>query len=298
MRSPTRSSLERFATWGISGGGPHALACAALCDDRLTAVASLAGVAPWGADGLDWLAGMGEDNIEEFDNVLAGEEALRPARRAGPSEMLKAEPEELRRCSTRCSARPTARSSPARFAEYMLECDHHGLEHGADGWIDDDLAFVGTVGLRPRATSTARCCSSTAATTASCRVSHGEWLAAHIPGAEAWIDDADGHLTLLERRCARSTTGCCRTAERRRSTRRSARGSSPPPTARACSGLVRRHGMRLGAARFVAGETLDECVAVLRALNDQGLVREHDAARRRRARADADRGASSRRTAR
>jgi proline dehydrogenase len=34
---------------------------------------------------------------------------------------------------------------------------------------------------------------------------------------------------------------------------------------------VRRHGMRLGAARFVAGETLDECIAVLRKLNDQGL---------------------------
>jgi proline dehydrogenase len=34
---------------------------------------------------------------------------------------------------------------------------------------------------------------------------------------------------------------------------------------------VRRHGMRLGAARFVAGETLDECIAVLRRLNDQGL---------------------------
>jgi proline dehydrogenase len=35
--------------------------------------------------------------------------------------------------------------------------------------------------------------------------------------------------------------------------------------------LVRRHGMQLGAARFVAGETLDECVAVLRRLNAQGL---------------------------
>jgi len=35
--------------------------------------------------------------------------------------------------------------------------------------------------------------------------------------------------------------------------------------------LVRRHGMRLGAGRFVAGETLDECLAVLRRLNDQGL---------------------------
>jgi proline dehydrogenase len=35
--------------------------------------------------------------------------------------------------------------------------------------------------------------------------------------------------------------------------------------------LVRQHGMKLGAGRFVAGETLDECAAVLRKLNDQGL---------------------------
>ena len=35
--------------------------------------------------------------------------------------------------------------------------------------------------------------------------------------------------------------------------------------------IVHRYGMRLGAARFVAGETLDECIAVLRRLNDTGL---------------------------
>jgi proline dehydrogenase len=36
--------------------------------------------------------------------------------------------------------------------------------------------------------------------------------------------------------------------------------------------LVQKHGMRLGAARFVAGETLDECVLVLRSLNGRGLA--------------------------
>jgi proline dehydrogenase len=36
--------------------------------------------------------------------------------------------------------------------------------------------------------------------------------------------------------------------------------------------VVGRYGMRLGAARFVAGETIDECVRVLRGLNEQGLV--------------------------
>ena len=36
--------------------------------------------------------------------------------------------------------------------------------------------------------------------------------------------------------------------------------------------LVRRHGMRVGAGRFVAGETLDQLVPVLRRLDDQGLL--------------------------
>ena len=35
--------------------------------------------------------------------------------------------------------------------------------------------------------------------------------------------------------------------------------------------LVQSHGKRVGAARFVAGETLDSCVTVLRKLNDAGL---------------------------
>ena len=35
--------------------------------------------------------------------------------------------------------------------------------------------------------------------------------------------------------------------------------------------LVQHHGRRVGAARFVAGQTLDECVTVLRRLNDAGL---------------------------
>jgi pimeloyl-ACP methyl ester carboxylesterase len=58
--------LERFVTLGWSGGGPHALACAALLPDRCAAATSLAGVAPFDAEGLDFLAGMGPENVEEF----------------------------------------------------------------------------------------------------------------------------------------------------------------------------------------------------------------------------------------
>jgi pimeloyl-ACP methyl ester carboxylesterase len=57
---------ERFLTMGWSGGGPHALACAALLPDRVRAAATIAGVAPYDAQGLDWTAGMGEDNQIEY----------------------------------------------------------------------------------------------------------------------------------------------------------------------------------------------------------------------------------------
>src|ERR1700722_4686192 len=67
---------SRFVTAGWSGGGPHTLACAALLPGRCLAAASMAGVAPYGAEGLDWLGGMGEENHAEFGAALAGEEPL------------------------------------------------------------------------------------------------------------------------------------------------------------------------------------------------------------------------------
>ena len=134
--------LERFATWGISGGGPHALACAALCGDRLTATASLAGVAPWGADGLDWLAGMGEANVEEFDLVLAGEEALRPALERDRIQMIGSSPAAMREVFETLLGEADRAVLEGPLIEYMHENTIHGLETNADGWIDDNLAFV------------------------------------------------------------------------------------------------------------------------------------------------------------
>src|SRR5919204_1403346 len=56
---------RRFYTAGWSGGGPHALACAAMLSDRVLACATIASVGPFGATGLDFLAGMGQENHEE-----------------------------------------------------------------------------------------------------------------------------------------------------------------------------------------------------------------------------------------
>jgi pimeloyl-ACP methyl ester carboxylesterase len=79
--------LERFSIVGGSGGGPHALACAALLGDRLDRVACQSSLAPLGPDGLtrdDWISGMGEEIAAELAWADAGEDVL-------TSEMAKAQ---------------------------------------------------------------------------------------------------------------------------------------------------------------------------------------------------------------
>jgi pimeloyl-ACP methyl ester carboxylesterase len=72
--------IERLAMWGISGGGPHVLACAALLPDLVTAAASLASLAPLDAEGLDWFDGMGELNVEDIPGQAGGRPGGNPGR--------------------------------------------------------------------------------------------------------------------------------------------------------------------------------------------------------------------------
>ena len=98
-----RLGIERLAIWGISGGGPHALACAALLPDLVPAVGVLASVAPWGADGLDYFAGMGELNADDMRLFLEDRAAARapgpPAAGRPASGRSRRRPDECRRWS-------------------------------------------------------------------------------------------------------------------------------------------------------------------------------------------------------
>ena len=64
--------LDTFALVGRSGGGPHALACAALLPGRVTRVAALVTLAPQAAEGLDWFEGMTESNVVEYNAAASG----------------------------------------------------------------------------------------------------------------------------------------------------------------------------------------------------------------------------------
>lgn len=191
--------IDRFATWGISGGGPHALACAALCGDRLVAAASLAGIAPWGAEGLDWLAGMGEANLEEFDLALTGEEVLRPALEEERAQMVAATPATFLDgvASLVGDADRAALSGP--LGAWLLETMVVGMPESADGWVDDDLAFTADWGFDPAAIERPVLVVH-GGDDRFVPIAHGRWLAERIPGAERWLDDRNGHLTLFESR--------------------------------------------------------------------------------------------------
>jgi pimeloyl-ACP methyl ester carboxylesterase len=191
--------IDRFCVWGISGGGPHALATAALLPDRVAAAASLASVAPYDGEGLDFFAGMGEQNVVEFKNARDDAEAHKRASDRDRADLLAATPDQLVALWQTLLGPADREVATDRLAAFLLEHIRAGIEPSGDGWYDDDLVFVKPWGFE----------------LGSIRVpvlllqgeqdkfvpyGHGVWLSGHIPGVEARLTPEDGHLTLAEYR--------------------------------------------------------------------------------------------------
>jgi pimeloyl-ACP methyl ester carboxylesterase len=183
---------DRFATIGFSGGGPYGLACAALLPDRCLAAASIAGLAPYGVDDLDWFAGMEEGNREGYSLAIAGG--------AGLTLRLEKEAPEIAAMLTQpldaAALSDPAAADIAAFREFLAASFQRVLQGGIQGWRDDELAFVHPWGFDPTAIT--------------CPVAvwhgekdqavppqHGHWLAAHIPNARAHFDPEGGHGVLF-----------------------------------------------------------------------------------------------------
>lgn len=189
--------IERLAVRGISGGGPHALACAALLPDLVPAVAVLASIAPWGADGLDFFEGMGRENVEDWQVTLKDRAAGRAKHEQERLEMLAVTPEMLyTTMETLLSPVDREALTPA-FAQFLHEATQLGLAPGADGWWDDDVAFAEPWGFELEQIRTPVLLLH-GRQDRFVPFTHGEWLAHHIPGVEARLLDEDGHLTLTE----------------------------------------------------------------------------------------------------
>jgi pimeloyl-ACP methyl ester carboxylesterase len=186
-----------FVTVGWSGGGPHALACAARLPGRCLAAATMAGVAPYGADGLDWLAGMGEENVTEFGAAVAGEGPLVGYLETEASGLATITgPEVAEGLGGLVSAADKA-AATGGFADYLAASFRAAVRGGVAGWRDDDLAFVADWGFTM----------AEAGVGAPVAIwqgdqdmmvpwAHGNWLAGHVPGARAHLVAGEGHLTL------------------------------------------------------------------------------------------------------
>ncbi len=191
--------IGRLAMWGISGGGPHVLACAALLPDLVSAVASLASLAPLDADGLDWFDGMGELNADDYRLFLRDREAARAKLDADREQVLAASAADLvGALQTLLSPTDTAALNDG-LADYLVYCDHDGLAPGGQGWWDDSVAHASHWGFELSAISVPVLLMH-GRQDRFVPFGHGQWLAEHIPGVEARLFDHDGHLTLVTNR--------------------------------------------------------------------------------------------------
>jgi pimeloyl-ACP methyl ester carboxylesterase len=190
--------LERLCVVGWSGGGPHALACAALLPDLVASAATLAGVAPWAAEGLDWLDGMADENREEFGAARAGEEGLERFLSAAAAELATATGDTIAEALGGLVTGVDRAALSGPLAEYLASVIRAAVSQGIWGWFDDDLAFTRDWGFEltdvavPVTVWQGR-------EDAMVPYAHGEWLARHVPNARAMLFEDEGHVSLVAR---------------------------------------------------------------------------------------------------
>ncbi|MFE5998208.1 alpha/beta fold hydrolase [Streptomyces sp. NPDC056454] len=174
--------IDRFAVLGHSGGGPHALACGALLPDRVVGVVTAAGLAPYGAEGLDWYAGMVPSSAASLRAAAAGREAKR-AYEAGagydPEMFTDADREAL-----------------AGDWSWFDQVVGPALEAGPDALIADDLAYVAPWGFDPVRIA-APLLLLHGGQDRIAPAAHSRWLADRCPTAELRVRPGDGHISVL-----------------------------------------------------------------------------------------------------
>jgi pimeloyl-ACP methyl ester carboxylesterase len=186
----------RFYTAGWSGGGPHALACAALLPDRVLACATIAGVGPSGAAGLEFLEGMGRENHAEFGAALAGPPKLQGYLARQAQALAGLTGEQVAAALGDLVSPVDVGAITGTFAAYLATTLRRAVASGIWGWFDDDLAFTRPWGFdldevgvpvvvwqggQDRMVPFA----------------HGQWLATHVPGARPRLLTDEGHLSLV-----------------------------------------------------------------------------------------------------
>ena len=190
--------FERFGVTGGSGGGAHALACAARLPDRIERAACVVGVAPFGDAGLDreaWLAGMDPENIKEFGWAESGEEVLTRELEAEYARIAASVADDPSSVLGDFDLSESDRRELAREERVQI-IRESWAEHsvrGVGGWVDDDLVHLHPWGFDV-GEITIPVLVRYGATDVLVPPAHGEWLAANVPGCVVKVDGGAGHL--------------------------------------------------------------------------------------------------------
>ena len=187
--------VRRCIVAGWSGGGPHALASGARLREQVAGILVIAGIAPYDAEDLDFLDGMGEQNIIEFGLAIEGEQAIRPSHEADAVGLRDTDAAGLIEGLATLLPDVDRAVLTAEFGEDMAANFAEALRTGVDGWVDDDLAFAAPWGF-----TLAEIAVPTFVWQGSedlmVPFAHGQWLAAHVPGATAHLERGEGHLSI------------------------------------------------------------------------------------------------------
>jgi len=192
------NSLGADRAWvlGWSGGGPHALACAALLPERVRGTALMAGVAPYPAEGLDFMAGMGAENVEEFNAALDGAAALIPFKERAWPIFRDMTPGAVAEAFGDLVDDVDRASISGAFAEYLAANMHEGLREGYWGWFDDDMSFIKPWGF-DLGSIPGQVHLWQGAHDRMVPFAHGQWLAEHVGNACPHLVTEHGHLSLV-----------------------------------------------------------------------------------------------------
>jgi pimeloyl-ACP methyl ester carboxylesterase len=187
--------IGRFSVTGGSGGGPHSLAVAARLGDRVVRARCAVGIAPYGAAGLDFFAGMTEMNVTEFRWALEGEDVLVPnieREHAGFVARVAAEPATMLG-DYEVDAVDVAVMARDDMATMLREFGAELGRGGYWGWVDDDLAFTRPWGF-DLSEITVPVEVRYGAKDTLVPAAHGDWLAKAVPGATAVVEQGEGHM--------------------------------------------------------------------------------------------------------